>query len=263
MVKRILSPFRWAGSKAKLTSELFDKFKEADIYVEPFLGSGVVLFRLIQENRYKRYIVNDINVSIISFYKAIQKNVDLVIQGLNSMSDSYNKSNDKEALYYRVRTAFNQDKSNFFLFWLLMKAGFNGLYRENKKGHYNAPFGKKEKIKFDEEMILEIHKLIQNVEFYNMDYKDFYNMLNDDGSKFCYNDPPYCNSQKYTAKGFDNYELADFLDTTKDFIAISDVDNEFSREVYGKFEQLFIKEQKRVINIKNITTKSEVLYVNY
>ena len=46
-MEKITAPFRWAGSKAKLTSELFDIFKESEIYVEPFLGSGVVLFQYL------------------------------------------------------------------------------------------------------------------------------------------------------------------------------------------------------------------------
>jgi DNA adenine methylase len=262
-MKKIYAPFRWAGSKAKLTNELFSHFKDNKIYVEPFLGSGVVLFRLLQENRYDKYIVNDINVSIITFYKAIQQDVDIVVSNLIKMRDAYNGSIDKQAFYYAARTRFNEDKSNYLLFWLLMKAGFNGLYRENKKGFYNAPSGKKEKITLDTNMIYEISKLIQNVEFYNMDYRDFYLMLETNKDMFVYNDPPYCNSQKFTAEGFDNHKFASFLEDVKCDIAISDIDSESSNTIYQKFTKRFIKEQKRVINILNISKIIEVLYVNY
>ena len=79
----IKAPFRWAGSNAKITSELFKYFKDSDTYIEPFLGSGVVLFRLIQDRKYKRYIVNDINVAIIEFYKTIKDHPISVITKLN------------------------------------------------------------------------------------------------------------------------------------------------------------------------------------
>ncbi len=262
-MKKLHAPFRWAGSKAKLTSELFENFKSNDVYVEPFLGSGIILFRLLQENRYKRYIVNDINVSIISFYTRIQKNVDSVVSNLIKMKDAFNASDDKQAFYYNARIKFNEDKANYILFWFLMKAGFNGLYRENKKGFFNGPFGHKEKITLNIDMIYEISELIQNVEFYNKDYQDFYSMLDSSEDMYIYNDPPYCGSQKYTAKGFDNQEFSNYISDLNCNIAISDVDNELSNSIYSQFKKIFIKAQKRVINIRNINVVNEVLYVNY
>jgi len=127
-MSKITAPFRWAGSKEKLTTTLFAEFLSADAYVEPFLGSGIVLFRLLQEKKYSRYIVNDINVSIISLYKAIQSDVQTVISNLEKIRDLYNNEEDKQALFYSSRSQFNTDKSNYTLFWLLQKAGFNGLY---------------------------------------------------------------------------------------------------------------------------------------
>ena len=262
---KITAPFRWAGSKAKLTSELFDIFKESEIYVEPFLGSGVVLFRLLQDNMYEKYIVNDINVSIISFYTQVKNNPLKLIYGLKEMEFLYNKSDKKEEFYYQARQKFNERKENPFYFWLLMKAGFNGLYRENSKGEYNVPFGYKDKIKFDEEQIYQIHDLIQNVEFYCMDYQDFIAMVieKEYGEMFIYNDPPYCNSQKYTKDDFNNEELANYLIDLKCDVAISDVDSNGSNLVYKDFFKVFVKDVKRVINVASIQGVREVLYINY
>jgi len=265
----IKAPFRWAGSKAKITSELFNYFKDSDTYIEPFLGSGVVLFRLIQDRKYKRYIVNDINVAIIEFYKAIKDHPFSVISRLNHYKEHYNnlRSMDlKKQFYYNFyKKEYNQDKRQWEYFWILMKTGFNGLYRENKKGEYNVPFGYKEKITFSENEIRQISNLIQNVEFHCMDYQDFITKVNSEiiTEMFIYNDPPYCNSQRYTKDDFSNQELAAYLKSLNIDVAISDVDNKASNEIYKDFFKVFVKDAKRVINIASIQQSRELLFINY
>lgn len=260
----ITAPFRWAGSKAKLTSELFVYFKENDTYIEPFLGSGVVLFRLIQDGKYKRYIVNDINQAIISFYKAVRDNPTSVVMKLNMICYIYNNildMSEKEEKYYSQRDVYNVFKSDWESFWLLMKTGFNGLYRENSKGKYNVPFGKKNKIKFDESQIFEISRLIKNVEFYSMDYKDFIELVKKDAFIYC--DPPYVGSQQYSSTIFNNYELANYIHNLGMDVAVSDIDSIQSENVYKDFFKVQIKSTKRVINIASVQEVKEVLYINY
>lgn len=265
----ITAPFRWAGSKAKITSELFTHFKVSKTYIEPFLGSGVVLFRLIQDNKYQRYIVNDVNKAIINFYVAVRDNPNRVASILSKLCFDYNNlvSMDvKQSYYYHQRDLYNAFKHDWISFWILMKTGFNGLYRENKKGHYNVPFGRKEKITFDENQIYKISELIQNVEFHSKDYKDFLQLvLNklEDKQAFIYNDPPYVNSQKYTADDFDNYKLANYIKSLGIDAAISDVDSKSSNDVYKDFFKVQIKSTKRVINIASVQEVKEILYINY
>lgn len=267
MKKTLKSPFRWAGSKAKLTSELFNYFKDADTYIEPFLGSGIVLFRLIQENKYKKYIVNDINESIIAFYYQVKNYSESLIMRLELISDYYNQldMDEKSDYYYQMREKFNQDKSNYVLFWCLMKTGFNGLYRENKKGEYNVPFGKKDRIKVDADEIREISKLIQNVDFYCMDYRIFLKIVLDiKDQKMIYCDPPYVNSQNYYASAFKNNDFALLIEKMySHYCAISDVDSKESNEVYKGLFKVFVKDIKRVINIASIQEVREVLFINY
>lgn len=261
------APFRWAGSKAKITSELFKHFKLSETYVEPFLGSGVVLFRLIQDGKYKKYIVNDINQAIIAFYKAVQDNPEVVAMQLEEAKNFFNnlplhlKSNH----YYQTRKIYNKYKDDYVSFWLLMKTGFNGLYRENSKGEYNVPFGKKDKITFDAQQIYDISRIIQDVEFYCMDYKQFLNFTigRISSEMFVYNDPPYCNSQKYTKDDFDNIDLADYLKSLNIDVAISDVDNKTSNQVYKDFFKVIVRDTKRVINIASIQQSRELLFINY
>lgn len=262
MIKPILAPFRWAGSKAKITSGLFDEFIDADTYVEAFLGSGVVLFRLLQEGRYKRYIVNDINVSVISFYTSLQQRPDEVIERLKHLRDTYNNHTNKQGYYYEMRELFNSDKSDYGIFWLMMKAGFNGLYRENKKGGYNVPFGKKEKITLNVDQLMTISELIQPVEFHCLDFQDFYELIKHN-DVYAYNDPPYCQSQQYTADTFDNNRLANYLADKPYPVSISDIDSEQANEVYRQYHKRVIGDVKRIIRISDIKTVTEVVFCNY
>ena len=75
-----------------------------------------------------------------------------------------------------------------------MKVGFNGVYRENRKGEFNVPFGRKDQIKVDYDNLKNISNLIHNVEFYNLEYQDFFHLLKEKGvlnNSFIYCDPPY------------------------------------------------------------------------
>lgn len=256
---------KWAGSKAKLARDLFEHFRDASTYVEPFVGAGASLFQAIKSGKYKNFKVNDVNQGLISLFKAIQSDVRTVVTRLIEITDAYNSSEYKESFYYAARDTFNQDKTDYVLFWFLMKCGFNGLYRENKQGKFNGPWGHKERIAFTdkyEAVLYEVATLIKHVEFYCMDYEEFYAQL-DTSDVFIYNDPPYCNSQQYTAKPFNNEELAQLLLDKLFPLAISDVDSAASRRIYQGFNMVAVKDVSRVINIRAVTKKTEVLYLNY
>lgn len=74
------SPIRWAGSK-RVLNELLESFSTNKVnYIEPFLGSGVVMLNVLNNNsilKYKNFYVNDINKSIIDFYKCLKTNQSL------------------------------------------------------------------------------------------------------------------------------------------------------------------------------------------
>ena len=85
------SPIRWAGSKKRILNDMLELFKkDKDNYVEPFLGSGVVMINVLNNPdvlQYKNYYVNDINGNIINFYKDLKSRPKKLIHLLQDLSE--------------------------------------------------------------------------------------------------------------------------------------------------------------------------------
>ncbi len=282
--KVLNSPIRWAGSKKKILNEMLNAFKpNKENYIECFLGSAVVLINVLKNNdklNYKNFYVNDINSNIINFYKLLQRKPDYLIKHISELARVYNSYNgsEKEKYYYNLREQFNEEKdqdNKSILFYFLMKTGFNGVYRENKNGKFNVPFGRKEKIIVNEEYLEELSKLIKPVKFYNLDYKTFLDKMKKDGiveNSFMYFDPPYLPddllvSQKqelYTNDTFDHRGFVDkIIDLKGKYMMISMSDSKQADEIYGKFIKNSMKEILRTINPIKLFSSTEIAFTNY
>lgn len=282
--KVLNSPIRWAGSKKKVLVEMLNAFKpNRENYIECFLGSGVVLINVLKKNNtlnYKNFYVNDINPHIINFYKLLQNNPHHIIKQIGELVEVYNNYDTpkKEEYYYELRMQFNEEKdldNKSILFYFLMKTGFNGVYRENKAGKFNVPFGRKEKIVLNADYLMELSKLIQPVNFYNLDYKTFLNKMKEDGkidNSFMYFDPPYLPddsliSQKqelYTKDIFDHKLFVRTITELKGkYIMISMSDSKQADEIYGKFIKNNMKEILRTINPIKLFSSTEIAFTNY
>lgn len=282
--KVLNSPIRWAGSKKKVLSEMLNAFKPNRAnYIECFLGSGIVLINVLKNNdklNYKNFYVNDINSNIINFYKLLQKRPDHLIKQIYELATVYNNYDitKKEEYYYKLRMQFNDEKdldNKSILFYFLMKTGFNGVYRENKAGKFNVPFGRKEKIVVNKNYLIELSKLIQPVKFYNLDYKCFLDKMNEEGkidNSFMYFDPPYLPddlsiSQKqelYTNDTFNHKVFVDRITGLKSkYIMISMSDSKQADEIYGRFIKTSMKEILRTINPIKLFPSTEIAFTNY
>lgn len=282
----ISSPIRWAGSKKKILNEMLTLFdNKSKYYVEPFLGSGVVLINLInniKDFEYKKFFVNDINTNIINFYIILRDNFKFIEKNISSIVNSYNELYDisqKEKFYYDIRQKFNettddQDKKSIY-FYFLMKSGYNGVYRENRNGKFNVPFGKKDKINCDIENMKRVSDKLQNVEFYNCDYQDFFKELNKKkvlGDAFVYFDPPYIPEEKvvnkkqelYTSKIFEHEEFIKNIDKLKiNKFLISMSDSKQADLIYGDLNKYVVNDIIRTINPLKTIKSTEIVYSNY
>lgn len=282
----VSSPIRWAGSKKKLLNEMLTAFdKESKTYIEPFLGSGVVLLNLINnidEFKFENLYVNDINSSVINFYKILQNKPSFVIASIDELINNYNNLENidkKSEYYYNLRSEFNEiedadKRAIYFLF--LMKAGFNGVYRENKSGKFNVPFGKKDKLYLQKEHLMDVSYKIRKVKFYNMDYIDFLKTLDKKGllkNTFVYFDPPYIpednsinqKQELYTKNKFEHEAFCKIVlkyDEIRFLISMSD--SKTSESIYGKyFMKNKLAEIIRTINPNKKSISKEVAFTNY
>lgn len=258
----------------------FDKKKT--VYVEPFLGSGVVMLNVINNQLYSNYFVNDVNQNIIDFYLNIKNNLEVLSREIECIANKYNATEFKEKFYYEIRMKFNEcDESTekkSAMFWFLMKTGFNGVYRVNSHNKFNVPFGRKEKIVFSYEQFAYISDLIQNVYFYCLSYEDFLlEVFQSVESEECfiYCDPPYLPETPSTVHHVlytkEKFLHRDFIKRLYDYqsdkdisIMISMSDSAYANLLYGAgFKSLPLAEIVRTVNPKKIIKSKEIAYLNY
>ena len=126
---------KWAGGKTQLLPELFRAIPdEYGTYIEPFLGGGALFFALQPIGA----IIADSNPELINLYREVAHNVEGVIGHLKEFK------NDRD-MFYEVRgERFGNLNPTYAAArtMYLNRTCFNGLYRLNKKGQFNVPFGK-------------------------------------------------------------------------------------------------------------------------
>jgi DNA adenine methylase len=138
----LLQPFlRWAGGKRQIVRELIDLLPadiDGRLYREPFLGAGALFFAL----RPKRAVLSDANDHLMKSYEYVRddwKNVARYL-GQHAVRNS-------QSYYYQVRKTYNgsaYSAAQAARFIYLNKTCFNGIFRVNRKGQFNVPYGWKE-----------------------------------------------------------------------------------------------------------------------
>lgn len=201
-----VKPFlKWAGGKSQLLDDIASVFPDelADknfTYVEPFVGSGAVLFWVLNTfaDRVERVVINDVNADLINTYKTIKEQPQHLIELLKNYQDKFIQLEHKAAqkeYYYEKRALYNTRQSESLiqaaLFIFLNRTCFNGLYRVNRKNEFNVPMGDyKKPLICDAENLLNVSKALQRVEILCGDYQQVLSLVEGNRTWF-YFDPPY------------------------------------------------------------------------
>lgn len=217
-------PFlKWAGGKTQLISEiernLPSKLVQGNFtYIEPFVGSGAVLFWMLSNfPNLKKAVINDINQDLINTYKTIASNPNELISILEILQNEYHDldGNDekKKQYYYDKRALYNTRKeektSQSALFIFLNRTCFNGLYRVNRKNEFNVPMGSYKKPTIcDTENLLAVSEALQKVKILCGDFEQTLPYA-EENSLF-YFDPPY--KPLSETSSFNSYAKDDFND---------------------------------------------------
>ena len=221
MIRKSAKPFlKWAGGKTQLISEIEKNLPNLtiDTYVEPFVGSGAVLFWMLGEFvQLEKAIVNDINEDLINTYKTIQSTPKELISILEILQNEYhsleNLDNKKKEYYYQKRELFNNRKQSktehSALFIFLNRTCFNGLYRVNRKNEFNVPMGSYKKPTIcDKSNILAASEALQKVELLCGDFEQTVNYTT--SNTLFYFDPPY--KPLSETSSFNSYAKDEFND---------------------------------------------------
>ena len=198
-------PFiKWVGGKSQLIDQL-DMQLPADFgnwanvtYIEPFVGGGAMLFYMLQ--RYpniEHAVINDINPDLVTCYRTVRDNPKQLIESLADIEMAYlalETEDRRKDFFMAVRERYNEKNldpiENTTKFFFLNRTCFNGLYRVNKKGLFNVPFGKYSNPTIcDPETILKDSELLQRVEILNGDFEATFEHAQ--GNSLFYFDPPY------------------------------------------------------------------------
>lgn len=244
-------PFlRWAGGKSRIVRYLLELLPNEGFgdYWEPFLGSGALFFALAPERAH----LSDLNADLIGCYEQIRDRPGLVFRYLRE-----HLSKTSEAHYYRVRTVYN--RSNLLThrrsaaqagrFIYLNRAGFNGIFRVNRKGEYNVPYGHKEPAPAPScEDLGAASNLLIGTSLWEGSYDSVLARHQPQPGDLVYLDPPYpplnATSQftHYTASRFswEDQEkvsaLASRLRSRGCLVIISNTDTRAIRELYSGWE---------------------------
>ena len=267
-------PFlRWAGGKTRsipfLEKHLPTNLSSMHKYYEPFIGAGSLFFHI----KPSKAILSDTNKDLIECYETVQKRPDAISTYLEQ-----HLSNTCEGYYYKMREKYNTSKHSIAraaLFIYLNKTCFNGIWRVNKKGEFNVPYGFKEPPALpSKEKLQNVSMYLSNAELIHGDYKEVVKTAKIDD--FIYFDPPYlplngtsCFTH-YTRDRFtkdDHVELAHLakkLTSKGCYVLISNAESPHIRYLYEDCINIFELEVTRCIRSDGKRYKvKEVAITNY
>ncbi len=233
-----IRPFlKWAGGKTQLINEISKHVPFAyKKYIEPFVGGGALYFYINAETA----VISDSNEELIITYLAIKENVDEVVKLLKTYKN-------QEDFYYKIRSLSpnklsNSERAARLIY--LNKTCYNGLYRVNKKGNFNVPYGKRNGEFLNESSLRNASDFLQNTTIVHGDYLDVLKIFAEKGD-FIFLDPPYYPVGKYS----------DFKRYTKEFFYHEDhvkLKLEFDRLVsLGCHVILTNSDHPEIINLYN------------
>ena len=205
---------KWLGGKRWITDTICDGIHQyldrtGGRYFEPFMGGGAVALDLGIDNM----MLSDSCEPLMITYDVIRRNPDDVIRLLDEMAAV---GMDKDT-YYAVRAqAFHGDPIEIAAMMIyLNKLGYNGVFRVNKSGGYNVPYGN-DRSRSDPASLFNyegIHQAARALATAEIGCADFRTVIEEAGvNDVIFADPPY-------ASTFASYSKCKFTSDDQDDLA--------------------------------------------
>jgi DNA adenine methylase len=269
-------PFlKWVGGKRQLIPELLQAVEATSPfrhYHEPFLGGGALFFALARTDRLNASsYLSDANRNLIDTYLAVRDEVQRVIELLEEY-----KHHHSEAFFYQIRaTAPRALAKRAARIIYLNKTCYNGLYRENSKGQFNAPFGRYKNPKIcDADNLRAVSQTLQEADIAVRDFSSVLDVTQPDD--LVYFDPPYnpvsktANFTAYFRRGFETdaqqrlAEVCAILAARGVKVVISNSMTDLTRSLYKDFHIYEVMANRNVNSRADRRGKvSEALITNF
>jgi DNA adenine methylase len=249
-VSLAVRPFvKWAGGKGQLLPELSRRLpRRFRRYHEPFVGGAALFFHLYNTGRLPDgAVLSDYNSELVLCYQVVRDDVESLIAMLKQ-HERYRLDRDyfmqirgwDRQPDFEQRSAIERAARALFL----NRTCYNGLYRLNNKGQFNAPFGYyKNPLICDPENMRAASAALQRVELCVGDFGDL--AARAEPGDLVYFDPPYvpmsatASFTHYTGQTFgpaDQRRLANLFDTLMErgvYVMLSNSHTPLSRELYA------------------------------
>lgn len=194
MDQRSVDPLlKWPGGKRWLAKVIAPTLQSALLgtYYEPFVGGGAMFLAVNPESA----VLGDCNGELIQFYQALQRNPDAVVDAV------LRRKNTKDE-YYRVRGSLpRSDVGRAARFLYLNRTCWGGVYRLNRKGEFNVPFGDSGRVICRRSHARSVAEMLSDVEFRCCDFSELCRRACEGDVVYC--DPPY--TTKGAGNGFLRY----------------------------------------------------------
>ena len=259
------APFlKWAGGKGKLAPVVAAGCPASIVtYHEPFVGAGAVFFALEQERPGLPSRLNDLNGALMETFRVVRDDVEQLIEELGRMAGEFfgRDAEGRKAYYYQVRaedpaTAVGRAARLIFL----NRTGYNGLYRVNRSGRFNVPYGRYANPRIlHTEGLRAASQSLRNAELTSVDFEEACAAARP--GDFVYLDPPYqplsatSSFTSYTSAEFSQDEQRRLRDVFEDLTSrgvpamLSNSSHPFIRELYdGRGLEIRTVKMSRAIN---------------
>lgn len=256
---------KWAGGKTQMLGNIIPKVPEAyGKYIEPFVGGGALYFALSPHQA----VIADRNPELINTYQEVANHVELVINCLRQYKNTKEDFYSVRALDWTKLTKADAAARMIYL----NKTCFNGLYRVNKKGQFNVPYGNYKSPNYcDEEALYLASEILQRADIVCDDYKSVLKRFAEPGD-FVFLDPPYmpiseyADFKRYTKEQFyeeDHAELAEEVARLQElgcYIILTNSNHSLVHELYAPYK-MEIVQTKRFISCNGSKRKGEDVIV--
>ena len=238
--------------------------KKFNNYIEPFIGGGALFFYLSP----KSAVIADSNPELISLYQQIAKNYKPVLKLLEKMPNNEEFFYEQRAKHFEKLTEIEATARTIYL----NRTCFNGLYRVNKSGGFNVPYGRYKDPKIaDEQLLKSASEALRDATIVLGDYKHVLQNFAKKGD-LVFLDPPYLpisqysDFQRYTKEQFyedDHRDLAAEVNRLSELgchVILTNSNHPLVHDLYSEFH-IEVLSTKRNINSRATLRKGQDVLV--